>query len=1562
MSWENVKVALHELPHEGCNGFEGFVADLLSALLNQPFLVARKSDQPGGDARSFDGSVRLQAKHYTAGRIPDADIIADFHRVRLNCPSMDTYAIGTAFPINEQLRSSLDALETEFGIDIPTLEYSTELSSLSVLTITFWYAVCRFPQLASLDAAMHTWVISRAESNEIQKAICDLRKAFSQSIRLFVTLRNAAKQRLAERVGIVSGPSAGRFSINLRQAIARKSVRSGFNEWRTSNSLVFVLEGEEGMGKSWAAAACADEIAHDDGCAVIWMECHEWAGTSDLHQLIARAFNKCALPGVKELTKWQRKMEFIWPSRLYFFLDGANEDDALETAQTLVSKARTSAIPFPRLIFTTRPLARLHGFNKPVWTGISHYQVGPFNDEEFALALAALPSPLRREDIPVHLETWARIPRLLQTCASLRDKFGGFQSVTREMILWAELLNKIDQTDPQVRQTLGWRNDEEAAGVIAQLAQAFMRTGARDIGREQISASFSGNYENVLVALEELRLADKAHQMRTRVSADCNVLGLALLICERLRLPSKPSVRAEADEFRRFLEPLSEADERTQALFVALQLTAQSPKADIADIVHKRAALLLAWGTSHNAKVTPDKLRFWAGFDTLAYASFVETVFEESLSESAFRLMLLPLTAVFREIVRVQQALHPILRRWLLLTWPDSETTATGEVEREGHRLPVASTQPQLNLTLAAVAIISVKPRIEMLSDLALSRATLKHAKHTRMLPKQPTQESEREPHIMPLKSMESNFGALMRFGYTESVLPELQRLAQVHATAPTVIRGLQELTASLWLVSVPPELQLPAVEPRFIWKGVPAVQLLRERRRLYPEKKEEFHVQENDISHLAIRDDLPEMLFEDHALLRHQAELALESPELASRDRSMTQTDDAWDRSAAWLAKANPSLFLALTSRFREKAFNWPAPLRALLLVENYLHRPAELSSPTLLERAKEFWQQQPKPDEREQLFLAARLHILAFLNFTPPELTEWLEFAANDDILRREIAHHASNEWLRSVTPIQVAELACQKLFDFASEPAPDDACAFGHFDFWARLAMATTEPALQMFNRIREEFRQRQPSGDRRFHWLCLLFAFATESALEAELQTERLPNIFDRDGCSALWFVGRQLQPTWLNRFALNELLKVLPIDEVGKVAAANGDGDAFRQWGFELLERANEMVGNPPNERRYWGDFLLEFDQTGHVECRFAIVGIPKPTTESPQAFSPPAHSSLRDFFHDDTKERNEALALANSDYAEIDASAAAACFHFGGLAAVSQWRRQYPDDFLRLAKPVLSRAVDCPDRAFHLASLIHALLCNLLVIEPDEAELIYSRLMTGGMRVQCNTVHRVPQFYSALWNPNECGSPRHSEMRRRMLAETANEHEMMTLMIAAMANGGSAEAERLAVERIAASVASQRAIGVSALAWLHGDSNLKRLRDLENSDPVKWLRRHAAWAAEVNAQNAAAIRFYRRLLTERDADIASTMVTQLEPALTPTASFWRREVEYEVLANRQLDGRLKAILIMFWMSWRHRADTNLEIAGRKLAEWGFGENIRHLEVPKPFPFMTTEWA
>ena len=90
MSWQNLQKALNDLKDAGPDGFEGFVGTLLGALLNQSFIPARSGDQPGGDGRSFDGNIRIQTKHYTKAEIPDADIVADFHRLRGDYPAMET--------------------------------------------------------------------------------------------------------------------------------------------------------------------------------------------------------------------------------------------------------------------------------------------------------------------------------------------------------------------------------------------------------------------------------------------------------------------------------------------------------------------------------------------------------------------------------------------------------------------------------------------------------------------------------------------------------------------------------------------------------------------------------------------------------------------------------------------------------------------------------------------------------------------------------------------------------------------------------------------------------------------------------------------------------------------------------------------------------------------------------------------------------------------------------------------------------------------------------------------------------------------------------------------------------------------------------------------------------------------------------------------------------------------------------------------------------------------------------------------------------------------------------
>jgi hypothetical protein len=1557
MSWNKLKSALNEMRSASSDGFEGFVGQMLAALFSQPFIIARSGDQPGGDGRSYDGSVRFQTKHYTVAKIDDFEIVTDFHRVRSNFPSMEVYALGTASTIKEQLRSTLDALEIEFGISIIALDYATESSALTLLTIEFWEVARRFKPLEQLDTSTQDWIAALAKEATLKTQVANLRNALNQSNRLFAALRTAASQRLNERFGKAPDATAARFEIALDKSVPRSALEASVSAWRkATNNPVLVFEGEEGMGKSWAAAAFASQWILESNSAVLWLDSHEWAGIQGLHHLLEYAVERMPIKGVTDWSHWKRKTECLWSNRLTIVLDGANEGNALVTAQALVTEIRNGRRMMPRIVFTTRPLARLHQFSVPVWRSVSRCEVKPYDDAEFSAALKLLDKPIRRDEIPAPLEKWARIPRLLKTCSRLRDQFGGLNHVTREMILWAELLDKINHTDPQVRETLGWRNDEEAATVLVRLVQQLLASGSREILTQQMTGMFAGSFREVLIALEELRLADKAQQMRTTVNADCNLLGLALLIHERLRLTPASSVRAQSEEFQKFLEPLAEVDERTKALLVALQLTALSPPREAQNLSLQRSALLHAWGTSHNADVSMEHFLFWTSCDVTAYAGFTEALFEEILSDHAIDLVLSPLAHRWRDDAPTREALLPAIQKWLLLTWPDCEANLSHEVLRQGHLLPVARREPQLKLTLAAIRVVSSYPILEVLPSLAISRATLEDATSTWMIPKTPAPNSELIPHTRPLKQWAWNYGALMRFGFTEECMPELKRLAQLHQKDTATLKGLQLLTKSLGMAVTPPELELQPIGPKYVWKGVPARTLLRDHRRLFPGQPGDFHVQESDFSYLVIRDDLPDLLPEDREHIFRAVEAVLASNDFEAHGRSMTEEDYDWKRLHAWYAKYAPRQLLRGISEFRGKAFAWPEPLRALIVVEDFLHDATVITSSILLERAKAFALNKLDPQDHKTPFLAFRLHHLALLNFSVEELIDWLEFASGHESLRDEISHYPNTAFLRALIPPELAEHARVRVQEYADELSLSDDRANGRFDFWSRLAAISAEPSEPLFDWGVTQFQQLQPTGDRRFHWLCLLVAFAPDARLNAGLQDGTLRPLFDRDGCEAAWFMERQLRAEWLNGISSQILLKSLPIEEVGKILLMNQNEVGFAQWGRELLARANELVGNPPFERRYWGDFVLDFDKGGHVECLSVILADKSPDGTEASAFTPPRGSNFLELLRDDTEQRNEAHRIGNADYKSAERSSSAELFYFGGLPMLNVWRTRHGSDFLALAKPFINRAVQRPDHAYHFGSLIHALLCNLLVLEPDEAVLVYKKFMEGGYRVNCNTVHKVPQFEAALWNPTECGLARHRELRRSAVLHVRSEREVMNIAIAARANGGAAELEQIAHEHVALAEAKDRAIGISILAWLCTKQSLEVLDRLATTDPVIWLRHHADWAAEINRQNSAAARFYARILLEDDPGLVSTMFAQLTPALTPMARVWRLQVESDVLHDRKIERRIHGFAILSWESWASTDRQKIELAGRNLDEWRWGENLRQLDAPAPFPF------
>ena len=211
-------------------------------------------------------------------------------------------------------------------------------------------------------------------------------------------------------------------------------------------------------------------------------------------------------------------------------------------------------------------------------TGCHKISVDPFDDSELQAALNR--QGLQLDDLPDSLKDIARrIPRYFQRCIELRDEFGSFDVVTKEMVLWADLLYKIKYTgDPQIRKKLDWQSIEDAQDDLAKLAQETKWIdvdNAPQVSVELLKDCFP-DYPKIRRDLEEQRVALKAHKRKAELSEDHIVLGWALYLANLFDCTEFTGIKDFAEGFQNALEPIPSEDLRTEALFVALQITAIS--------------------------------------------------------------------------------------------------------------------------------------------------------------------------------------------------------------------------------------------------------------------------------------------------------------------------------------------------------------------------------------------------------------------------------------------------------------------------------------------------------------------------------------------------------------------------------------------------------------------------------------------------------------------------------------------------------------------------------------------------------------------------------------------------------------------------------------------------------------------------------------------------------------------------------------------------------------------------------------------------------------------------
>lgn len=1534
---EQFRTALLAMRETGDLGFEGLVATLLTALTGDRFYVARSGDQPA-DAVAPASDIAMQTKRYGKANVDETKFEGEFAQACRLIPNLDCYVFAVTRQ-TAQLQVLATELQEREGVDIILLGFDGIESELPALCVTYWQRVRHFTKLDRLGDDFAEWARLQAAEPQITAIVSRLRDHLKSSVPLAAMVRRQLQAYLKIRFGIdVSSKRALRFLIDLPRAIRRASPHLLLNKWWNANETqAALLVGEEGMGKSVVAAAFSEEIAEGTSGLVLWLDSADWSGITSTEGIVDSGLKHAGFADEKLRRRLARKALKRWSSHLLVVLDGVNEKGARESAHHLLADIAARGAAGPRLLFTSRQI-RWRADEKALWGSATIVPVQQFTDEELKKALGNLDPVIPIEELPASLLEVAKIPRYFKRAVELRAQFKSLQHVSREMVLWVDLLDKIDSGETQLTETIGWKSPADLKRAMTKLATAALHLPpGSDISSQGYSVlrETFDDFDRTRLDLAEQRIVLDPTSDHPSVNKSHIILGFALHLGALASVHGSERVDDLADRLRRELEPLLAQDYLTEALFVALQLSTLPTGAPYSLTSQARAALLFTWASSQNANANAERLAFWASHDPAAYLDFLEELFVAPVSEGWIDQLIEPLKSMWKA-GNSDPLIDTRLRTWLTLIWR-RDLQSESDVTEGKHMLRVARSQHQLILGNVALAILAENPVPTFLKDLAVAAATdhLSREEHRFTDPttgKETTQD-------FPCKDLDNNLGPVVRWRFTERVKPQLELLAAAENEDSIVGKGSHDLLASFDV---------------FGWQSSnPNVQYLRDQGALFPSSVEEAANRFVDIPEFAARDDLPGLNSHDEEIMATKVEAAFASPDLRN---------DVWYSSAAmdldhylsWFAKYRPQRLSEIGATFRLKALAKKNAWLALDLANDLPYSRETVAPADLLRALKDLLLR--TPEEAPELYDGSLLeaHMLAFTCFTPNDLREWLVLAAGHKRARAHIHFWQVHVFGRYIAD-DIAMFAREQARRCCNEAADESKLSTSEFDYWATIAGTAGPPDLNYHRWVDAEIRRRVPTGHRRFYWRLLWLRTAPEDVLASHVADASIFEFFTEDGFRALLFANRGISDWTGLSASIDTLLELIPLDEVGAVLRlAKRDADLAR-WGHVVFAQALERVGRPPFERQFWGKTILERDSSGRIGG--STCDREQPVSESKEELRPKT-TSFRDHAQDfaieeRNREANAALKVWHGDLDALTELDHGALSQFNALQALKAWRDQHPDEFVAYSKELLTGAIARPADAYHVGGFIAAVVDALLPLDPDRAHDSYCGLQDSPMRVSIVNDYGQPTFVAGLWAAAKEGNERAAAICRKLCEIATTDEEIANLAITALAEGAGETLLVICNDLLRSDLAKERVLGVSLLAWVPLDAGVDQLRQLVQSDASGWVRTHAAWALEVAQHERAIQQYYRETLKVTDVNSLLSRLQVLLPALTVSAASWHREVENQDL-KEGTSKQIEAALSGFWYNFRCRSKTPpKKVLDRDLREYLRGERIRDLRAPKP---------
>ena len=1539
--WADLRKLLLSLKATGESGFEGLMARLLGVETGSRYFLARAGDQRSGDALSIEAGVSVQAKLYNSTRINENNIEGEIRGLIAEIPHVDLYfLVSTSADSTAQLESRLDRIESETGLDIVFETFSEDANPVGALLVTHFESIRdHFPDL---DDGLNDWIAEARDSPSCQMQLALLRRRLKRC-RTFDKFARAADETRARRIQAFCREGGNTPS----DSIHRQQIAENLKEWWEKNppdNLEFfrssggvaVLIGEEGTGKSWAAASFAEEVSKSKSGSVFWLNSLDWSMMDSVDGVLLAAARSVA--GVEAddgfAEKIVKKIKLRWDRPTLIVLDGANERGALRAAERIVGDYENHADTLfhnVKLLFTTRASDVLPVSSR-IWGKTRMIKVAEFSNQEFADALEKYAVGVSLGDVPDSLLPLAKIPRYFHLSLRLIDRFKGLSRVTKEILLFAELVSKLERGDPQlsdVTNKIGGAPGE----ILAELAK---RAGVLKEDRFLVKCgAISMEMPAFLEARDDLieqRVIVSSGPTEIGISKNHIIIGWAVVLLEVAIQAESKEIELVWDQLLHALEPASSNDWKADAIYTALLIsTLDSPSYPLAT----RTVLLLAWIRHHNSpSLTDENLQYFAEDNLESYTRMVEVMFRDHPGGGTETMLIAPLARIWRDELQNVSELEEIIKRWLLLIYPGGKEGSKSGEEKPPSHYSLAETEEQLALSFAAISILSFRPTQNLLPCLVdFYRSTNFCYEGIK-------------PSRYPVKSGSGSFALLLRWHYGENFIAYLTENF-VDPNAPEEEKEeLWWLARLLRLAELPPSIGEAKDTVQRSGSTLEHYESLRDQLR---ENGEGNSLGYGVLDGVPLRDSFEQLDAVDVSALMDQLRSNIDK--IASSSNFPSAQDLVQVIGALpFAARYDPAGYHAAVNRLWKAALLQVDPEGLIISIDDWVPGiPDPDLVPEILHAATRIF-------EKNQALAAVRLTLLVLLYGSEVQQIEWF------DIAQRLEPNRAAGTLVRLVPVGDLlsllgsnglkshAELKVHELLTSEEELSPASTRELRH---WIGVR-SHIDPTGKIEGIDHLRLVERIP--DEKGMALDLLQVGLRGIDAESFVETICHPSFRSSQVGFAVIHWLRAFPPGRWPKFDTSMVLENASLSLAGVIFSASKDTIGLDRWGekvFEQVAKLLELEGVDESKVRY------EFDSSG----RFAGTGpIDLPEGSERQfARSSNAWGVDREMSRP-MPTREEFEKHFQSYLAKIEAERDVLSHEFRNFNARPElllWAKRNPKRFRELAVPLfdlVDSAGISPGKTLALATFISSLKLAFLHASPREAIRRFFQLPDGS---QVFNKHGGNWAFDAIWDREFDDIAECNDLRTMWITESRDEDALLWLVCGAIRHGNEDRILAFTREMFESELARERALGVSLTAFLCPEGADEVMAEIAKNDKSFWIRDHASWAFNVCETERAVRNILRQAAKSTAVSDAARLVGLIAPSLTPMTLAAYKKIKMDF--SDSLPETVALVDNLFYCYQNSsRSSSRVKVGRRVLSEYCRGQKLKDGETSRMSPWWVLD--